>query len=129
MIALLFADRCVACNQCVQVCPANVFDPRASGPPEIARAEDCSTCFLCELYCRADALYVAPDWDRAVRSTLRPCLRPGLLDSTAATPAGMNGPNSIPTNNGSMETVFRRAAEQTRGEKPGASPQAATLPR
>ena len=33
MIALLFADRCVACNRCVEVCPANVFDARASGPP------------------------------------------------------------------------------------------------
>jgi NAD-dependent dihydropyrimidine dehydrogenase PreA subunit len=31
--------------------------------PVIARPEDCQTCFMCELYCRADALYVGPDHD------------------------------------------------------------------
>ena len=27
----------------------------------IARQNDCQTCFLCEIYCPTDALYVAPD--------------------------------------------------------------------
>lgn len=61
MIALLLADRCTACQRCVQVCPRNVFDAGPAGlPPAISRAEDCHTCFACELYCRADALYVEP---------------------------------------------------------------------
>jgi ferredoxin len=29
----------------------------------IARPDDCQTCFMCELYCPADAIYVAPDCD------------------------------------------------------------------
>ena len=29
--------------------------------PVIARQEDCQTCFLCEIYCPTDALYVAPN--------------------------------------------------------------------
>lgn len=56
MIALLLADRCTACQRCVEVCPRNVFDGTEAGPPVIARPEDCQTCFQCELYCRADAL-------------------------------------------------------------------------
>jgi len=27
----------------------------------IARQNDCQSCFLCEIYCPTDALYVAPD--------------------------------------------------------------------
>jgi NAD-dependent dihydropyrimidine dehydrogenase PreA subunit len=61
MIELLLNDRCTACNICVQVCPTNVFDAVTAGKPRIARQEDCQTCFMCELYCPADALYVAPN--------------------------------------------------------------------
>lgn len=61
MIALLLTDRCTACQRCVQVCPRQVFDAGPAGlPPAIARPEDCQTCYACELYCRADALYVEP---------------------------------------------------------------------
>jgi ferredoxin len=28
--------------------------------PVIARQDDCQTCFLCELYCPEDSLFVAP---------------------------------------------------------------------
>ena len=61
MISLLLADRCTACQRCVTICPALVFDPDPAGPPRIARVEDCQTCFACELHCEADALYVDPD--------------------------------------------------------------------
>ncbi len=27
----------------------------------IARQDDCQTCYMCELYCPVDALYVAPE--------------------------------------------------------------------
>ncbi len=70
MIALLLTDRCTGCQRCVEVCPRQVFDPGVSmpsdspasrPPPLIARPDDCQTCFACELYCPADALYVEPD--------------------------------------------------------------------
>ena len=61
MIELVIAQRCIDCDRCVQVCPTNVFDAVPGGPPVIARQQDCQTCFLCELYCPADALYVGPD--------------------------------------------------------------------
>ena len=32
--------------------------------PFIARQNECQTCFMCELYCVEDAIYVAPDCDR-----------------------------------------------------------------
>lgn len=61
MIAHIFAERCTGCNDCVAACPTHVFDPGADGVPVIARLDQCQTCFMCELYCEADALYVAPD--------------------------------------------------------------------
>ena len=66
MIALLLADRCTGCQRCVATCPRNVFDLAAEGersPPVVARAEDCQTCFQCELYCDADAIHVEPTVD------------------------------------------------------------------
>lgn len=65
MIELISETKCVQCNLCVSVCPTNVFDKVDNGVPVISRQEDCQTCFMCELYCPADALYVAPqaDWN------------------------------------------------------------------
>ncbi len=61
MIELIVASRCTGCNVCVKVCPTDVFDVSDNGPPRIARPSACQTCFMCELYCDADALYVGPD--------------------------------------------------------------------
>ena len=60
MIEVSDAERCTACNICVTVCPTNVFDKIADSIPVIARQSDCQTCFMCELYCPDDALYVSP---------------------------------------------------------------------
>jgi NAD-dependent dihydropyrimidine dehydrogenase PreA subunit len=60
MIELVSETRCIECNLCVAACPDNVFDAVQDGPPVIARKHDCQTCFLCELYCPVDALYVSP---------------------------------------------------------------------
>jgi NAD-dependent dihydropyrimidine dehydrogenase PreA subunit len=61
VIELVIAERCTQCGDCVKICPSNVFDAEPGAPPLIARIEDCQTCFLCELYCKADALYVGAD--------------------------------------------------------------------
>ncbi|AIQ65613.1 NADH dehydrogenase subunit I [compost metagenome] len=69
MIEIVSAERCIGCNQCVSVCPTNVFDKGEAGVPVIARQSDCQTCFMCELYCPVDALYVAPDAEAATGVT------------------------------------------------------------
>jgi len=65
MIELLSDSRCVGCDLCVEVCPTRVFDAVAGGKPVIARQGDYQTCFMCELYCPTDALYVAPQAETA----------------------------------------------------------------
>jgi NAD-dependent dihydropyrimidine dehydrogenase PreA subunit len=60
MIAHIFSDRCTGCIDCVAACPTHVLDPGRDGIPVIARLDQCQTCFMCELYCPADAIYVAP---------------------------------------------------------------------
>ncbi|MBB3810288.1 4Fe-4S dicluster domain-containing protein [Pseudochelatococcus contaminans] len=84
MIELISTERCTGCNICVSICPTNVFDIVVSAgtkpPPVIARGADCQTCFMCELYCPEDALYVAPDADASV-----------AVDESALTEAGVLG--------------------------------------
>lgn len=60
MIELVSSDRCTRCGICVKVCPTNVFDGAVGELPVIARQADCQTCSMCEVYCPADALFVAP---------------------------------------------------------------------
>jgi len=69
LIELISDARCVACNLCVSVCPTNVFDKVLDDVPVIARQSDCQTCFMCELYCPADAMFVAPHPDRLCGSS------------------------------------------------------------
>jgi NAD-dependent dihydropyrimidine dehydrogenase PreA subunit len=61
MIAVVLDDRCVACGVCVDICPTDVLEGAPGERPRIARIDDCQTCFACELYCPADAIYVDPD--------------------------------------------------------------------
>jgi len=79
MIELLIEDRCTGCNACVEVCPTNVFDATPGGAPVIARQDDCQTCFMCELYCPADALYVDPDCEQAAAVDAAQLSSRGLL--------------------------------------------------
>jgi len=65
MIEFIIADRCTGCGTCVEICPTLVFDLGDEGRPVIARQDDCQTCFLCELYCDVDALYVGADGRKA----------------------------------------------------------------
>ncbi len=58
-MARIFIDRrlCKGCGICVEFCPRKVLeissemDERGFHMPEVTRAEDCSVCGLCELYC------------------------------------------------------------------------------
>jgi len=79
MIELIIEDRCTGCDACVTVCPMNVFDASNGGPPAIARADACQTCFLCELHCDADALYVGPDCEARAPVDEAALLASGLL--------------------------------------------------
>lgn len=54
---------------CVNVCPTNVFKKVENGIPKIAKQSKCQTCFMCELYCPVDALYVGPDAERVLSLT------------------------------------------------------------
>ncbi|AMO62746.1 4Fe-4S ferredoxin [Mycolicibacterium phlei] len=60
MIEVVSAQRCIACDKCIDVCPTSVFDRGPDGVPVIARHDDCQTCFQCEANCPADALFVSP---------------------------------------------------------------------
>lgn len=61
MIAHIFEELCIGCNACVAACPTHVLDGGPAGTPLIARQDQCQTCFMCELYCPADAIYVGAD--------------------------------------------------------------------
>ncbi|MCF5053788.1 4Fe-4S dicluster domain-containing protein [Pseudomonas syringae] len=61
MLELIYSDLCNGCGQCVAVCPTNVLALDAQGTLRIAEQQACQTCFMCELYCSRDALYVDPD--------------------------------------------------------------------
>ncbi|NLS08179.1 ferredoxin family protein [Rhizobium sp. P32RR-XVIII] len=80
MIEIVSESRCVECDICVKVCPANVFDA-TDGVPVVARQDDCQTCFLCEIYCPTDALYVAEKADGPVAISEEDVERRGLFGS------------------------------------------------
>lgn len=61
MIEHIFEERCTGCNACVLACPTHVLDAGEDGAPVIARLDQCQTCFMCELYCETDAIYVGAD--------------------------------------------------------------------
>lgn len=81
MIELVSSERCIKCNQCVKVCPTNVFDKTENGVPVIKRQEDCQTCFICEAYCPVDALYVSPFAEEQVAVNEDELVENGLLGS------------------------------------------------
>lgn len=80
MIEVIDAERCTSCNICVSVCPTNVFD-KTDDIPVIARQGDCQTCFLCELYCPEDALFVSPFADEVQHLDIAALKQGDLLGS------------------------------------------------
>jgi formate hydrogenlyase subunit 6/NADH:ubiquinone oxidoreductase subunit I len=61
-----------------------VFDAVPDEAPVIARQADCQTCFMCELYCPTDALFVAPEADESVTVREQTLAEKGLLGSYRA---------------------------------------------
>jgi len=114
MIELIIAERCTACARCIEVCPSNVFEPTEAGPPAIARQDDCQTCFMCELYCTADALYVGPNADHPEPVEPATVLASGLLGQYRRDSGWDEWQGRYPNEQWLMETVFRRAAEAAR---------------
>jgi NAD-dependent dihydropyrimidine dehydrogenase PreA subunit len=111
VIELIVADRCTDCGICIKVCPANVFDPGQSGLPVLARVEDCQTCFMCELYCQADAIYVAPDCDRRVTVNAEEVAASGRLGQYRKHSGWDEWADRFSNEQWLMESVFRRAGE------------------
>jgi NAD-dependent dihydropyrimidine dehydrogenase PreA subunit len=111
MIELVIGDRCTACNACVAVCPSNVFERVDGAPPVIARQADCQTCFMCELYCREDALYVHPDSDHPHATTVAEAVASGTLGQYRRHSGWDEWDGCYPNEQWRMELVFRRAAE------------------
>lgn len=52
-------ERCVKCDECVDVCPTDVFaegSEATNGFPTVQSVADCIECFSCKDVCRSDAL-------------------------------------------------------------------------
>lgn len=111
MIELLFTDSCVECQACVAVCPSDVFDRSALGPPVIARQLDCQTCFMCELYCPTDALYVDPNCEGPRPQDAAYILHSGLLGQFRLQSGWGDRPEQNPNLHWRMESVFQRARD------------------
>ncbi|MDB5818955.1 MAG: 4Fe-4S ferredoxin [Rhizobacter sp.] len=107
MIEIVDAERCTACNICVSACPTNVFEAVAGGPPRIARQEDCQTCFMCELYCPEDALYVAPIADRGATPAEREAAAEALMGSYRSAIGWGRGRESTASLDASFELLIR----------------------
>lgn len=111
MIEIVSAERCTACNICVNVCPTNVFDVVPGKAPIIARQDACQTCFMCEVYCPVDALYVAPDADRATEVSEEWVVEQGLFGSYRREIGWTKETRELRRNDGSYR-VLRAVAEQ-----------------
>lgn len=118
MIELVIAERCAGCDACVAICPTNVLDAVPGGPPVIARQEDCQTCFMCELYCRGDAIFVGPDCEKPVPVDKDAILVSGLLGEFRRHHGWdeWEGDPRYPNEHWRMESVFLRARDMAIAE-------------
>ena len=58
---------CNGCEICVEECPMDVLrmDEKIK-KPFIKYLRDCQSCFLCEIDCPVEAIYVTPDRERRI---------------------------------------------------------------
>ncbi|MDP2917278.1 MAG: ferredoxin family protein [Dehalococcoidia bacterium] len=58
---------CSGCGICVEHCPMDVFRmDEKTKKPVIKYLRDCQSCFLCEIDCPEQAMYVTPDREMRV---------------------------------------------------------------
>ena len=107
MIELIDPQRCTGCNICVLACPTNVFAPVPGQAPLIARQNDCQTCFMCELYCPEDALYVAPMADAPAQTEEAASATQALMGSYRASIGWGKGRQSTASLDASFELLAR----------------------
>ncbi|EIM64218.1 MULTISPECIES: 4Fe-4S binding protein [Desulfobacter] len=53
-------EKCVGCEECVDVCPAEVFE-MVDGKSDPVNAEECMGCESCVEVCEADAIIIEED--------------------------------------------------------------------
>ena len=53
-------ENCCDCTLCFEVCPMDVFRLLNNRMAYIAYQSDCMCCYLCELTCPEDAVFVNP---------------------------------------------------------------------
>ncbi len=53
-------EKCNDCEVCYDICPMDVFR-KVGSTVFIASPNDCMVCYLCEIYCKQDAVYVSPE--------------------------------------------------------------------
>lgn len=121
MIEIIVEDLCTGCGNCVTVCPGNVPALSAgTAVATIARQTDCQTCFLCELHCPADAIYVAPDADTVLGVTAAQARASGQLGRFRQLSGWDDNPQDYPNEHWRMGEVFERAAREAAIRNPPA---------
>ena len=65
MIERIDYDKCTNCDICYDICPMDCFG-KIGNLVYIAYPHDCMCCYLCELHCCDDALYVSPERGRPI---------------------------------------------------------------
>lgn len=111
MIEVIVPNRCDACQRCVDVCPANVFEIAADGTPYIVSQHDCQSCYMCELYCSNDAIYVGFDCERPEGITVEQALASGTLGDYRKYSGWDEWSGQHSNQHWRMGSVFKRAAQ------------------
>ena len=58
-------EKCVKCGNCDKICPEDVLRmDEETKRPYIKYLHDCQSCFICELNCPKEAIFVSPFRER-----------------------------------------------------------------
>jgi formate hydrogenlyase subunit 6/NADH:ubiquinone oxidoreductase subunit I len=83
----------------------NVFEIIPDEAPIIARQHECQTCFMCELYCPVDALYVHPDAQVSVEVNEAQLIAEGKLGAYSKS-LGWKRARAMGTEQDQMDRLF-----------------------
>ena len=72
MIERIDAEKCIGCGSCANRCPLDAIRMNEEGKAYIAYSDDCMTCYICERYCPAGAIYVQPFREALPKIFLQP---------------------------------------------------------